>query len=224
MTAFTYPHKIKEVTVAGYNYKMAVASNLDELYNALLAKDKNDEDVTDERIPYWAELWPSAIALGEYIANNKEIFSGKSVLEIGCGLGLSGMIASRFAKNVLFTDYMQPPLDFVRYNCLQNDMNNVSQQILDWRKPDKSLAADILIAADVAYERRMFTHLVRAFKHLVKKGGLIIVSEPDRHYARIFFNSLEEKGFEKHTSILPVHLNNINYNINVHVLRDKGKM
>lgn len=224
MTSFTFPHKIKEVTVAGFSYKMAVASNLDELYNTLLAKDKNDEDVTDERIPYWAELWPSAIALGEYSTNNKEIFKGKSVLEIGCGLGLTGMVASRFAKNVLFTDYMQPPLDFVKHNCMLNDLNNVSQQILDWRKPDKALAADILIAADVAYERRMFSHLVRAFKHLVKKGGLIIVSEPDRHYARIFFNSLEEKGFEKHTSVLPVHFNNINYNINVHVLKDKSKM
>lgn len=76
MTSFTFPHKIKEVTVAGFSYKMAVASNLDELYNTLLAKDKNDEDVTDERIPYWAELWPSAIALGEYSTNNKEIFKG----------------------------------------------------------------------------------------------------------------------------------------------------
>ncbi|KAH7832104.1 uncharacterized protein MONOS_10790 [Monocercomonoides exilis] len=40
-------------------------------------------------------LWGGATALGGYLLNHKHIFQKRSVLEIGCGIGLPGMIASR---------------------------------------------------------------------------------------------------------------------------------
>ncbi|HRC91429.1 MAG TPA: hypothetical protein PLQ16_04660, partial [Bacteroidia bacterium] len=43
-------------------------TNIDALYAALSQLDSNDDNVMDERIPYWAELWPSAIALAEYVS------------------------------------------------------------------------------------------------------------------------------------------------------------
>jgi predicted nicotinamide N-methyase len=220
MMKLKYPHKIIDVNTSIQTYKLAVASNFEELFNSFLKKDANSEDATDERIPYWADLWASAIGLGEYIHQNNNLFENKSVLEIGCGLGLSGVIASSFSKHVTFTDYLPEPLEFAAHNCYLNDATNVSFSALDWRKPDKSFAAEILIAADVAYERRMFSHLVRAFKHLVKKNGIILISEPDRHYARTFFSSLKEKGFERKTTVVPVSLNGIDYNINVHQLQN----
>ena len=42
----------------------------------------------DERIPYWADVWESAIVLGEELATLPG--GGHSLLELGCGLGLLG--------------------------------------------------------------------------------------------------------------------------------------
>lgn len=224
MSELTFPHRVHEIQIRKDSYKLAMASNLDELYDNLLTGDSNHEDVKDERIPYWAEVWPSAIALSEFVAENENLVKNKNVIEIGCGLGLSGLVSARYAKHVTFTDYMQAPLDFVKYNCYLNNTSNFSTQLLDWRKPDKSFAADVLIAADVAYERRMFVHLIRAFRNLIKRNGLILISEPDRHYARTFFNTLEEKGFKKQSVVKKVELKSISYSINVHMLKDWGKM
>ncbi len=58
----------------------------------------------DERLPYWAELWPSAIGLAHYLDRDVSL-RGKHVLELGCGLGLLGVIAARDGARVLCTDY-----------------------------------------------------------------------------------------------------------------------
>ena len=44
----------------------------------------------DERLPYWAELWPSAVALARYAIQHLDL-TGRRVLELGCGLGLVGV-------------------------------------------------------------------------------------------------------------------------------------
>ena len=47
----------------------------------------------DERIPYWADVWESAIVLAEELAEMDG--SGLSLLELGCGLGLPSLVAAR---------------------------------------------------------------------------------------------------------------------------------
>src|SRR5262245_45836916 len=46
----------------------------------------------DEYMPYWADLWPAARMLAKVILH-KSWTPGQSALEIGCGLGLPGIVA-----------------------------------------------------------------------------------------------------------------------------------
>ena len=55
----------------------------------------------DEFMPYWAELWPSGVALGAKIVRDPEIVQGKRVLEIGCGLGVTAVAALRAGADLL---------------------------------------------------------------------------------------------------------------------------
>src|SRR4051794_26660027 len=50
-----------------------------------------EEFLRDERLPYWAELWPSAIVLAERLS--RERGDSRRLLELGCGVGL-GTIAA----------------------------------------------------------------------------------------------------------------------------------
>jgi predicted nicotinamide N-methyase len=47
---------------------------------------------SDELLPYWAELWPSCLALAREVAALD--LSGRRVLEVGCGLGLPAIAAA----------------------------------------------------------------------------------------------------------------------------------
>ena len=47
----------------------------------------------DERIPYWANVWESALVLAEDLAGLDG--GGRSFLELGCGLGLPAIVAVR---------------------------------------------------------------------------------------------------------------------------------
>jgi len=46
----------------------------------------------EEFLPYWADLWPSAIELAHVVA--RWDLAGRRVLELGCGLALPGIAAA----------------------------------------------------------------------------------------------------------------------------------
>ena len=169
--------------------------NTDQLFDELLARDSDDPDLEDERMPYWADLWPSALALSQYLLRNQELLVGKLTLEIGCGLGLCGMIAASMGARVTLSDYMPEPLEVVRYLWLLNRNEEPDLLQLDWRYPPPNLQFDLLLASDVSYEARAHEPLVGAIRKLLKPGGRLLLSEPRRSTANAFFKLLAQEGF-----------------------------
>ncbi len=210
-----YETELEKLNMAGIDITILRIVNVDELYTNLIAKGDEHEDVKDERIPYWADLWPSAIGLSEHIIKSKIISAETTVHEMGCGLGLTGIVAGKLGAEVIFTDYLDEALDFAKQNWKHNNAGNASFKRMDWRTPHPELKADLLLASDVAYERRAFEFLPHAFKTLVNPGGKIIVSEPNRLYAQDFFNSLSFDGFVVKKFIYSVDRNNFQHLVNV---------
>ena len=77
------------------------------------AEDLIDEDAyaVDERLPYWAELWPSAHVLAAELAARD--LRGRRVVELGCGVGLPSVVAALGGADVLATDWYDEALRFV---------------------------------------------------------------------------------------------------------------
>lgn len=190
-----YSLKKYPIHIGDKSWEIYSVENIDDLLNAHLAKGENHEDILDDRTPYWADLWPSAIALAEYILENPSLLERKKVLEIGCGLGLSGMAAATITQQVVMTDYLPDTFPFIQLNWLHNLGKYPNCKTMDWRYPDEALSVDILLAADVAYEERAFEPLLNAFKQLVNPGGMILLSEPGRNIAKRFLADLPTHGF-----------------------------
>lgn len=215
--------KTNDITlpIGQFNVKLTTIDNIDELYDALIQKGSDHEDVKDERIPYWAELWASAIGMSRYLVDNQLVTSETSVLEIGCGLGLPSIVAGlQGAKQVVMSDYLSEALDFAQHNWSQNVFDkNPILNVMDWRTPDPSVSADLLLASDVAYEARAFEPLLRAFKTLVKPNGRILISEPNRPVSKDFFSNLKNtEGYHvKHTQMI-VERKGHNFTVNVYEL------
>ena len=216
-----YDFETRILKLEDIEIKLLEIKNSDELFASLLSLEPDNENVLDERIPYWSELWPSAIALSRHILKSDHIGKGTEVLEIGCGLGLPGIVAGKKGASVTFTDYMDDALDFAKENWKQNNSPDAKFQLLDWRNPDPSLAADVLLASDVAYEQRAFEPLLKTFDTMLKPGGIILFSEPGRKYMPAFFQKLEVAGYRSRKFSYTEFLRGVNSEIGVYEICKK---
>ena len=183
----SYPYLIGE-----HPYTLLEVLNTDELLEDLIAKGPDDPDYQDEKIPYWADIWPSSLGLAEYLLLEKETLTRQSVLEIGCGMGLPGLVASQLGAQVCLTDYLAEAFDAADLLWDLNDQPAPTCNVLDWRKPDDSWASDIVLASDVIYEERNYLPLMKALPCLLKPGGYALLSEPRRMYSKNFFSLLSQ--------------------------------
>ena len=157
----------------------------------------------DERIPYWAELWPSSVALAQHVAQHLDV-TGRRVLELGCGLGLVGVVAALHGGRVLCTDYETDALAFARYNARRNACEQMRFRLVDWRCPALRRRYDYVLASDVIYEARNFGPLVAVLRRYLARGGAAVFSEPGRVNAVPFFVLLRKYGFSYHKTTYPL--------------------
>ncbi len=149
----------------------------------------------DEYLPYWAELWPSALMLGRALAQ-RSWPEGLQVLEVGCGLGLSGLVALALGMDVVFSDYDGAALDFAARNARLNGFDQFRTLPLDWRCPPDDLTVPLILAADVIYEARNIVPLINLMATVLTPGGECWLSDPDRPYNLQFQSALQMQGFE----------------------------
>ncbi len=160
---------------------------------ALLDRISQEEFIKDEQMPYWAEIWPSAITLSSFIADELPL-KGLRVIEIGAGVGIASTVAAWKGARVLATDYSLEALRFVRYNALRNRVAFDNDR-LDWRLVKCSEQFDLLLAADVLYERVNLLPIVTAIDKLLKPDGTAYLADPRRRLAEQFLEIAAENNF-----------------------------
>ena len=179
--------------MSGETYRMMRPAAADALI------DEDDFD-RNERLPYWANLWPSAIALARRVAALD--LTGKRVMELGCGLGLPSIAALSRGADVLATDHYRAALDFAVYDAHSNLGEDLVEKLetlhLDWRTPPGDLPrSDLVLAADVLYDKINVTPLADLVPKLLDRGGELLLADPRRDYARGFLEAMEQRGFEE---------------------------
>jgi predicted nicotinamide N-methyase len=149
-----------------------------------------DESAFDEEefLPYWAELWPSGLALARYVAGLE--LAGRTVLELGCGLGLPSLVAALRGANVLATDWAEDAVELLRRNAARNDAPLRVARVR-WSEPEPLLRAapwDLVLGADLLYEERNADQLAALLPRL---GGATLLAEPGRPYAQEFLQRFD---------------------------------
>jgi predicted nicotinamide N-methyase len=148
--------------------------------DALIDEAAFDED---EFLPYWAELWPSGVALAEVVASLE--LHGARVVELGAGLGLPSLSAALRGADVLATDWAEDAISLLRENAARNGIALRAERVR-WDDPRPVLAGapwDVVLGADLLYERRNAEQLLELLPRL---GGEILLAEPGRPFAEAF--------------------------------------
>lgn len=170
---------------AGRHFELLHPRSADELIN-------EEEFKIDERLPYWAEVWPSAHVLAEQLA--AEPAKGRSLLELGCGCGYVAAVAGHLGFQVLATDYYEPACEFVRLNAARYQLNNVRTQLVDWKAMPDLGKFDLVIAADVLYDRDYCELIANVLPQTLAYHGEAIITDPGRPRASSFLEICESVG------------------------------
>ncbi len=155
---------------------------------ALLSEESFEHE---EFLPYWAELWSSAVALAHDLSLRS--LRGKRTLELGCGLGLPSIAAARSGARVLATDWSADAVLATAANAARNGVR-VETLECSWAAPEPIVERgpwDLVLASDVLYERRNTGLLLRLLPRLVDERGLVLISDPQRAAAVTFLERVE---------------------------------
>lgn len=152
------------------------------------------------RMPYWAELWESAQAVGEWIlADAAARGGGRAVLDLGCGMGFAGMVAAAAGHRVLLADLEPDALLFAELNAWPW-RRQVRVRRLNWQSDRLDEKFDLILGADVLYERGQREHLEPFWRQHLAAAGRVVLGEPGRQTGDEFPDWIRSRGWTLESS------------------------
>lgn len=180
------------LALAGREFVLTRAQDMEALWAGLGEGDFGP----DERMPYWAEIWPASLLLAAWLGAHREAVAGRRCLELGCGMGLAAMAGAAAGARVTAVDYAWEAVSHAAANATAN-ATPLSLAVMDWRRPClKPGRFELIWGSDILYEARFYEPLRMLFRSLLAPGGRIWLSEPWREISRPVWKRLAADGFQ----------------------------
>lgn len=167
-----------------------------EIYTDLLALDPTTP------FPYWAKVWPSAIALHNVFQNHPRLIRDKTVLELGAGIGLPSLMIADITKSIIVSDYDKEAVELLRKNIANLQLQNVQALQMDWNDMPENIDPEVVILSDINYDPTQFETLTKLIEEFIHKGCTILLSTPQRIMASHFVQKLELYIKEQHDTLV----------------------
>jgi predicted nicotinamide N-methyase len=144
----------------------------------------------EEYLPYWAELWPSGVALARRIASRS--LGGVHAVELGCGLAVPSIVAALGGARVLATDWAPDALPLIAGNAARNGAV-VETMLASWTAPAPLIRRgpfELVLGSDLLYEARNVELLALLLPQLVAQRGEALIADPGRPHAPRFLDAV----------------------------------
>ena len=196
-----YRTKTEQMLIGPLRLNFTRVLDADEVLDQVVeAEDRRERATGDRRdgnalhLPYWAELWDSAIGMGQMLVKWQtgdidrllpRVNRPLNVLDLGCGQGLSGTVAAALGHQVMLADLEAPALLFARLNTLMYQ-SRVRVRKLNWQTDNLGERFDVILGADVLYERAQWEYLERFWRAHLAPDGVVLLGEPGRQSGDMF--------------------------------------
>ena len=192
---------------------------LDEVANEVDLRERltgRHDDEQDVHLPYWAELWDSGLGIGQFLVEGSGFgvqgsvrsrprvpvlnpepltLNPPSVLDLGCGMGLAGTVAAALGARVMLADVEPSALLFARLNSLRW-ASRVRTRRLDWRTDGLAETFDLILGADLLYERSQWEFLEPFWRRHLAPRGTVLLGEPGRQTGDLFIDWIARRGWK----------------------------
>ncbi len=124
--------------------------------------------------------------------------TGTRVLELGCGLGLAGIVAAMGGAHAVFSDYVPESLEHARANARLNDVpaRRTEFRILDWEDPGALPRFDLIVGSEILYEYYFHGSLISLMESALEPDGRIVLADRKRLAVSRFIGRMTSRGFE----------------------------
>lgn len=123
---------------------------------------------------YGLFVWPCSVILAEYVWQQRSRFRGSTILELGAGTSLPGLVAAKVGANVTLTD------DSSKAEVLENmtrvcELNKLNCNVMGltwgvWDATIFDLRPNIILGADVLYDSSAFDDLFATVSFLLQNS------------------------------------------------------
>jgi predicted nicotinamide N-methyase len=179
----TYDTVTTPVTINGQTLRLFTPASIDRFINP--------DDVMDN-FPLWAKIWEASGVLASYLAGMPPD-PMKTMLEIGCGLGMVGIAAARAGHRITMTELNPDALNFARANALANDCPDVAIHRLDWNAPQLEGRFDTIVGSETVYKTEDIDGLEAMFDRYLNPAGTIILAEGVRRTGVDFWARMKHR-------------------------------
>lgn len=144
---------------------------------------KTEEELGEMNVPppFWAFAWAGGQALARYLLDHPDLTSGKRVLDLGCGSGLTAIAAGLAgASAVLAADIDAFSLAATALNATTNGVRveTTARDMLD----DATCAFDVILVGDLFYERQLADRVLGYIERAKAGGAISLIGDPQRSY------------------------------------------
>lgn len=129
--------------------------------------------------PFWAYPWAGGIALARYLLDNPWLVRGRTVLDLASGSGLVAIAAALAGGTVTASDIDPMAVEVIGLNAAANQVTiTVAAGDLLGGTAD----AQVVLAGDACYERRMAHRVLGFLDRSGKAGARVLIGDPGRAY------------------------------------------
>jgi len=174
--------------------------------NALL-----DAAVELDAFPFGLMLWESSLVLARWMSQHGSMPPRRTVLELGCGVGLAGLAAAAAGASVVQTDHSLEALALAAENADLNSIGGVLRAPGDWTGWNEPRRFQCIIGADILYEPDVHGVLLEIFAGNLAEGGRIVLADPGRSTTPGFLARARACGWDvrqelgQYPALAPVH-------------------
>ncbi|WHA41463.1 class I SAM-dependent methyltransferase [Agrobacterium larrymoorei] len=143
---------------------------------------KTEEELEEIGLPppFWAFAWAGGQGLARYILDHPYEVAGKRVVDFASGSGLVAIAASMTGATEVLAVDIDP---WAKSSILMNAaINGIQLKTSSANIIGEEIAADVLLAGDVFYDRDFAEALLPWLSSLASKGIRVLVGDPGRAY------------------------------------------
>jgi 2-polyprenyl-3-methyl-5-hydroxy-6-metoxy-1,4-benzoquinol methylase len=145
--------------------------------------------------PFWVKIWEASIVLTDHLIG-MGLGPEKEILEIGAGMGVTGLFLAAFGHKVTITDHEEEALELLRMNVEHNGLQNVSVKKLDWNHPDLTGTYDVICGSELVYNDSCIKPIIRLFRRYLRPKASVFLAHDLTRMCMLKFIGMVPGRFE----------------------------
>ena len=135
---------------------------------------------TDVPPPFWLFVWAGGQALARHVLDHPEIVRGRTVVDVACGSGVAAIAAARAGASLVTALDVDPQA--VAAAARNAAVNGVTVDTRAADVADLDVPADVILAGDVFYTRRVAERMAARLRRAGRDGSRVLVGDPGRGF------------------------------------------